>query len=366
VVAGVDDSTTPEQTSPLTDAWETTLPAPAAGDAVTRQRRYVLGGLLAVLALLAGALLADVLATVFFAITVAYLLFPLREELTRRGLSLWRASFLTTLLAALAVLVLAAPLVLVVVARVDAIVAFLAALPPTLSVELYGYSASVTLSQARTTAVSFGRQLARSFAVVAPVLALKLTVFGMVLFALLSRPADSHRGSLAVVPAGYRDVVQALSRRTRATLFGIYVLQAATAAGTFAVALVLFFVLGYPYFLTLAVLAAILQFLPVIGPSILIAVLAVAHLAAGDPTRAMLVFTVGLLFVAWLPDVVIRPRLSRETADLPGSLYFVGFVGGLLTVGTVGVIAGPLVVGLVVETAELLSAELNDVGVSEE
>ena len=100
-------STTPERPSPVTDVWETSLPAPAAGDAVTRQRRYVLGGLLAVLALLAGALLADVLATVFFAITVAYLLFPLREELTRRGLSLWRASFLTTLLAALAVLVLA-------------------------------------------------------------------------------------------------------------------------------------------------------------------------------------------------------------------------------------------------------------------
>jgi predicted PurR-regulated permease PerM len=346
--------------------WETTFIAPAAGDGVTLQRRYVLGALLALLALVAGALLADVLATVFFAITVAYLLFPLRKELTRRGFSLWRASFVTTLVAALAVVVLAAPPVLVVVTRIDAIVAFLAALPPTLSVELYGLSASVTLSQARTVAVSFGRQLARSFAVVAPVLALKLTVFGMVLFALLSRPADTHRATLAVVPAGYRDVVQALSRRTRATLFGIYVLQAATAVGTFAVALVLFFLLGYPYFLTLAVLAAILQFLPVIGPSILIAVLALVHLASGDPSQALLVFVTGSLLVAWLPDVVIRPRLSRETADLPGSLYFVGFVGGLLTVGAVGVIAGPLVVGLVVETAELLSAELNDVHVGEE
>jgi predicted PurR-regulated permease PerM len=333
---------------------------------VTLQRRYVLGVVFVVFAAGAAALLADVLATVFFAITVAYLLFPVREELTRRGLSLWRASFVTTLLAALAVLVLAVPLVVVVVDRLDTIVAFLAALPPTLTVDLYGFSLTVTLSQARAIAVSYGRQLARSFAVVAPVLALKLTVFLMVLFALLSSTTDAHRATLAVVPAGYRGAVRALSRRTRATLFGIYVLQAATAAGTFAVALALFFLLGYPYFLTLAVLAAILQFLPVIGPSILIVVLAVGQLAAGDPARATLVFVAGSLFVAWLPDVVIRPRLSRETADLPGSLYFVGFVGGLLTVGAVGIIAGPLVVGLLVETGELLSEELNDVPVSED
>jgi predicted PurR-regulated permease PerM len=188
----------------------------------------------------------------------------------------------------------------------------------------------------------------------------------MVVFALLSRTAETHRALIALVPHAYRDVVRALSRRTRATLFAIYVLQAATAAGTFAIALVLFYLLGYPYFLTLAVLSAILQFLPVVGPSLLIALLAVAHLLAGDPAAAALVFVGGAVLVAWLPDVLIRPRLARETADLPGSLYFVGFVGGLLTLGPVGIIAGPLAVALVVEMADHLSEELNEVAVSED
>ncbi|WP_251342002.1 AI-2E family transporter [Haloplanus halophilus] len=333
---------------------------------MTLQRRYVLGILVAVLAVGAAALLADVLATVFFAVTVAYLLIPLREELTDRGLSSWRASLVATITAAGAVLALALPLVVVVATRLDAVVTFLLGLPPTFTVDVYGFSATVTLSEARSVAVAFGRRLARSFAVAAPVLALKLTVFVMVLFALLSRTADAHRATIAVVPPGYRDVVRALSRRTRATLFGIYVLQAATAVATFAVALVLFFLLGYPYFLTLAVLSAVLQFLPVVGPSLLVVVLSVAHLGVGEPTRAALVFVTGSVLVAWLPDVVVRPRLARETADLPGSLYFVGFVGGLLTVGTVGIIAGPLVVALVVEAAELLSEELNAVPVDED
>jgi predicted PurR-regulated permease PerM len=333
---------------------------------VALDRRYVLGSIFGLVVLGAAAIIADVLATVFFAVTVAYLLSPLREELTRRGFSSWRASLVSTAAGVLAVVALTLPLVLVVAVRLDAVIAFLASLPPTLSVDVYGLSTTITLAEARSIAVAFGRRLARSFAVAVPVLTLKLTVFVMVVFALLSHTEETHRSLLGLVPHSYRDVVRALSRRTRSTLFAIYVLQAATAAGTFVVALGLFFLLGYPYFFTLAVLSAILQFLPVVGPSLLIGLLTLAHLITDDPTRAALVFVLGGVLVAWLPDVLIRPRLASETADLPGSLYFVGFVGGLLTLGPVGVIAGPLAVALLVEMADILSDELNQVPVAED
>jgi predicted PurR-regulated permease PerM len=81
-----------------------------------------------------------------------------------------------------------------------------------------------------------------------------------------------------------------------------------------------------------------------------------------DVAGAILVFAVGGLVVGWLPDAVIRTRLARETADLPGSLYFIGFTGGLLSVGPVGFIAGALVVAFLVEASELLAAEVNGHG----
>ena len=81
---------------------------------------------------------------------------------------------------------------------------------------------------------------------------------------------------------------------------------------------------------------------------------------------AMLADVLGGLLVAWLPDLVIRPRLARETADLPGSLYFVGFVAGLLTLGPIGVIAGPLAVALVVEIGGLLTDEFNRIPVADD
>jgi predicted PurR-regulated permease PerM len=157
------------------------------------------------------------------------------------------------------------------------------------------------------------------------------------------------------VPEAYHDVVRRFHGRTRDTLYGIYVLQAATAAATFVVGFGTFVALGYPAPVTLAVGAAVLQFVPVAGPGILLAALALADFLAGNVMRALLVALVGGIVVGLLPDAVIRPRLASYAADLPVTLYFVGFVGGILSLGAIGFIAGPLAVALVVEAVSLLS-----------
>jgi predicted PurR-regulated permease PerM len=159
-----------------------------------------------------------------------------------------------------------------------------------------------------------------------------------------------------VLPSAYHDVPVALNRRIRETLYGIYVLQAATAAGTFVIAIVVFAGLGYSAAFTLAVVAGFLQFVPVVGPGLLVGVLAVVDLIGGETTRAILVAVLGAVFIGLAPDAIIRPRLASRAAHLPTSLYFIGFTGGLLTVGAIGFIAGPLVVALLVEVVELLAA----------
>lgn len=119
----------------------------------------------------------------------------------------------------------------------------------------------------------------------------------------------------------------------------------------------MFGALGYSGALTLAVVAGVLQFLPVVGPSVLVGALVVYQLLAGDAAAAALVGVAGAVFIGYLPDVLIRARLARRSADMPSTLYFTAFTGGLLTLGPVGIIAGPLAVALLVEGIELLSAE---------
>jgi predicted PurR-regulated permease PerM len=72
----------------------------------------------------------------------------------------------------------------------------------------------------------------------------------------------------------------------------------------------------------------------------------------------VLVAVIGAVLVGFAPDAVIRPRLAKWAADLPTSLYFIGFTGGVLTVGPIGFIAGPLAVALLVEAVALLAEEV--------
>ena len=327
------------------------------------RRAYVLGGVLVVAGLVAAAVLADVLATAFLAVTVAYLLAPVRGWLAERGLSRWIASLFATLLAFAGAAALVAPLLVVAAVRLDRLVTLIQSLPDELPVRAFGMTYVVTLAQVQGPLVAYVSAVARAILAALPVLALKFALFVLLVFSLVHRAGEARRAVIAVVPPAYREVAEAFNDRVRGTLFGIYVLQAATALGTFLLALPTFAVLGYSSVVTLSVLAGVLQFVPIIGPSVLLGALALAAVSAGDPVQAALVLVVGGFVVAWLPDLLVRPRLARLAADMPGSLYFVGFVGGLLSLGTVGVIAGPLAVALVVEAAEQLSGELNGIEV---
>lgn len=320
-----------------------------------RRRQYVLAALLAVALAVAAVVLSEVLGTVFFAVTVAYVLVALRDRLVAQGLSRRLASALVTSGAFGVVLAVVGAFGFLLYRRSQSIVDLIGRLPDAFLVPVAGMTVTVELQRVIDAGTALVESIATALAVALPVLALKLLLFAILLFGLLLRPDAAASAAFRLVPPEYHDVVLALHARVKHTLYGIYVLQAATAFGTALVAAGVFFALGYDEVFTLAIVAGILQFVPVLGPSLLIVVLAAVDLAAGATTRAILVLVVGGVLIGAVPDAVIRPRLASWAADLPTSLYFIGFVGGVLTVGPVGFIAGPLIVALVVELVDLLS-----------
>jgi len=327
---------------------------------VPLSRNAVLAVLLGGLLVLSGLLLGAVVGTVFFAGTVAYLLIPLLYRVERLGLSRWFASAATAALASLLVTLPVALGLYFASTRIWMLLNLLRGFPEEYPISVLEYTYVVDIGLVVDAAVQYGATLAVDAASALPVIALKLTLFGMLLFGLLLAHEDAERAFLATLPDSYHDVAHALGKRANATLYAIYVLQAATALATSILALPVFYALGIPYPFTLAVAAGVLQFVPIVGPSLVVLGIAAYELSIGNVTAAITVLVVAGVIVAWLPDVLVRPRLSRSTADLPGSLYFIGFTGGLLTIGPVGIIAGPLVVALTVQTAELLATERNN------
>ena len=325
----------------------------------SHQRRYVLAGLVVVLGVVTGGILLEVLGTILLALTVAYVLVPVQRWFVRRGLTEWTGALAATLVGFGVTLAVSTPLVVALYFRLEDVVDTLAALPRELSVSAVGMTYAIETGQIQAAALEFVQGAATSFALALPVLAIKFALFVVLLFGLLLKGDAAGRAAIAPVPYEYRDVVYALARRTRETLYAIYVLQVATSIATFAAAYPLFWVLGYEAALTLAIAAAVLQFVPIIGPSMLVVPIALYHVAVGDLVAAALLGTLGLVLIAWLPDVAVRPRLARRSAGLPGSLYFVGFTGGLFTLGAIGVVVGPLLVAVFVEAVDLLADEVN-------
>lgn len=323
------------------------------------RRVTILAGLLVSVGVVSMYVLGEVFGTIFFAITVAYVLYPVRQRLVQWRLGSRTAAAASTVLAFVAVALLLAPLAVVLYLRLGDIrrLDLIRDLPAETVIEVGEMQFVIELSDVTTQAIDAAESLAVSIASAAPALAFKLFLFVLLVYALLVRPGDLSTALLQPVPQEYHDIVMSLHDRLRATLYAIYVLQVATAVGTFFIALAFFWLLDYEASFSLAVVSGILQFIPIIGPSVVVLAIAGFEASVGNTASATFVAGFGLLLIGFLPDALIRPQLASLTSGMPGSLYFIGFVGGVLSIGVVGVIAGPVVVGLLAEIGELLADE---------
>lgn len=317
---------------------------------------------LAAVLVVTAVIMRGLLGTIFFAITVAYVLVPFTDWLERRGVPAWWAAAGSTAASFVFGLGVFLPIGAVLYVRRRAALAFLRSLPDSMTLTVGEFVYVIDMSQVIALVADWVTQFAVTIAREMPILLAKLVVFAFVVFALLYQGERLRRALMAPLPAEYHGIAGTLHVRIRETLFALYVIQAATAVGTFLIALVVFLGLGVPFPVTLAVLAGLLQFLPVVGPSLVILGLAIGDFLAGDVQGAVVILVVGLVLVGFLPDAVIRPRLARETALLPASLYFVGFTGGLLSLGPVGIVAGPLVIVILIELLSMLAAGGRPVG----
>ena len=320
------------------------------------RRQWILGAVFLLVSIATIYALLEVLWTVFFALTVAFILSPPRRWLRKRGVGRFLATALVTAGAAISVLTGAGALAYLLFLEIDTLLRVLNELPETLEIGYRDFTVTVIFEDILVMGQDWLRGTALAASARVPEFLLKFGLFLFVVFGVVHRERDIRENIRAIVPPRYRDISDAMYRRALDTLVAIYVLQGVTAFATVLLAIPVFFMLGYDSWLTLSIVAGILQFVPVIGPSLLIAILVGAEILGGDLVAAGLVLVFGGAIVAAAPDTVLRPQLARWTTDLSSMLYFIGFVGGLLSLGPIGVIVGPLMVALLVEASRLVAS----------
>jgi predicted PurR-regulated permease PerM len=206
------------------------------------------------------------------------------------------------------------------------------------------------LEQARDTTVSWEQSgvLRRATAVAGAGIGLlgNLLVILLVGLFLAAEPRVYRDGLLRLVPVARRDqagaLLQSVAETLRAWMFGKFIAMAVIFIFTW-VGLAL---LDVPLAFTLALLAALLTFIPNFGP-ILSAIPAVLLALQDGVTTALAV--VGLYAGAQaIETYVLTPLIQRKTMSLPPALTLVTQVAmGVITGGIGLILAGPLTAAVV-------------------
>jgi predicted PurR-regulated permease PerM len=323
-------------------------------------RRRRLGLAFVIVSVVSLYVLWQIVWTVFFALTFVYVLYPWRSELVDRGLHPRIAAGVLTTVAFAGIVGLFVPVLLVVYQRRARILDFFQDAPEVIELSVAGFTYTYELAALVPVVRNTLSNIAVQVASAAPVLAMKVFLFVFLVYAVLYKPSGVRSLLFRTVPGDVQEELMAYHGRVRETLYGLYFVQAATGVLTFLIALPVFAMLGYGAFFSIAVVTGILQFIPVLGPSVVVVAVASVEAAAGEVPQAVLVLVIGLTLVGFLPDAVLRPRLAKYSAGMPASLYFVGFLGGVFTIGPIGIIAGPLALSLLEQTVELFASGVEE------
>jgi predicted PurR-regulated permease PerM len=130
------------------------------------------------------------------------------------------------------------------------------------------------------------------------------------------------------------------------TLHSVLVVHLLIVAFTFGLSLPFYWILGYGHVLYLSLTTALCELVPVLGAGIPMVILLLYSFAIGDLRGFFLVFFVGYLLVALLPELSIRPILMGRRTHISPYVMFFGFLGGILLLGISGFLLGPLILAL--------------------
>ncbi len=188
-----------------------------------------------------------------------------------------------------------------------------------------------------------------------PKLSLQALVMIFVFYGILVNARPIRDEIYSLLPSENRELAVKLMEKTEKTLndllrswLTISVLKGvAVTLGFFALHIV---TIGEA--IALGIFTVLLELLPVVGGWITWLGGVVYLLNSGGIVKALLLTLYGLVFVSPVPDIVLRPKVSMRERGISAMISFIGILGGLMAFGIVGIIIGPVVLGLMATLLE--------------
>lgn len=188
--------------------------------------------------------------------------------------------------------------------------------------------------------------------------AIAATIFIFTTFYVLvdARPISAYIRSK--IPPRYSELGKALERNVRGVLYGAIYSTFLTQTLKTAILFVLFLLFGVPLAGVLAILSFIIGFFPIVGSwSVYVPVGLWLLVFREAPAQAITLVAIGFFVNTIYISTYLRPKIAAEKSKVLNFYWMlVGLVTGVYTFGLVGVLLGPMVIGLLKAIIDTITA----------
>src|SRR3989338_2061116 len=148
----------------------------------------------------------------------------------------------------------------------------------------------------------------------------------------------------------FNRVVHNIVQRVDGILYFMFVGSGITAIIVGVVVTLTLWLMNIPYAALIGILSAIIQFLPLIGPPVVLLPIVVFFWATGSLANAAIMLAVTII-LSTVPDTYLKPKIISYKTTLHPFFVIIAFLGGTLLFGLRGFVLGPIITALFVAIA---------------
>ena len=191
------------------------------------------------------------------------------------------------------------------------------------------------------TARDFVLQLLRAI----PVLLLQLIIVFFLLLGILGRGDTIVNDFRSAIPAKQRPLVNRFLDHLNPIYYTFFVIYVAVAIICGILALIVYGLLGVPFFFTFAIFIIFVGLIPSIGRMLIYIPLSLWLIIQGNIVTGLAVLIFSIVVFELILRYTIQPRWMERTGRVPRPLSLIAFTFSLVAFGIIGFAIGPAIIG---------------------
>ena len=164
---------------------------------------------------------------------------------------------------------------------------------------------------------------------------------------------------IKIAPKSKKNKVEKLLTACDAVVYGVVVGYLFKAIITGFISVIVFSILGIGNPVVMGVVVAVFDFIPLIGPWTVFLGLFLWYALQGQLIYAIEVSLICYVIISLITELYIRPKIAGTISHVHPMVMLIGILGGIMSMGAVGVFAGPLILGVIVVTIKSYFLEMH-------